>query len=151
MHPEGRKFESHSSHHIGTLDKSSYLLAALRHVNSDTVSMLVAVACRGSWMPGANEVFGCPGQDKFQNLSCLNFSKKFIRLPKFLSHLPKDFPPKNFLNSSPKIFDDFFKVIYYYLFFYKTGLLDAPRLDARGHHTICTPSASHWLVGSASE
>ena len=35
--PEGRRFESHSSHHAGTLGKS--FTAALWRVNFDTVSM----------------------------------------------------------------------------------------------------------------
>ena len=40
--PEGRRFESHSSRHVGTFGKSftHSLPVALRRVNSDTVSML---------------------------------------------------------------------------------------------------------------
>ena len=30
-----------------------------------------------------------------------------------------------------------------YLHFYKTGPLDAPRVDARGRRTVRTPSARH--------
>ena len=42
--PEGHRFESNSSRHVGTLGKSfthsSQLPVALQHVNSDTVSLL---------------------------------------------------------------------------------------------------------------
>src|SRR6218665_1778211 len=46
LRPEGREFESHSSHHVGTLGKSftRELPVALRRVNSDTVSVLLSVA-----------------------------------------------------------------------------------------------------------
>jgi len=41
LHPEGRMFKSHSSH-VGTVGNSfTELPVVLRHVNSDTVSMVL--------------------------------------------------------------------------------------------------------------
>ena len=45
-------------------------------------SHIESVVCRGSWMPGANEVLGCPGQEKSQN---------FLRGPEENLHFPKNF------------------------------------------------------------
>ena len=75
----------------------------------------VTVACRGSWMPGANEALGCPEPTRFldargraspeENLH--SQKKNSIHLKKFLTtffiHLP------NFLHFSRKILQFVFK------------------------------------------
>src|SRR6218665_3343964 len=75
---------------------------------------------RGSWMPGANEVLGCPGPTRFLDAR----------------------------GRSNKIYDDHSLVIYRDLFFLQNWVVGCPplRLDARGRHTVRTPlSARHWL------
>src|SRR6218665_1547578 len=44
-------------------------------VDRCVVSPVCAVACRRSWMPGANEVLGCPQVKNFS----INSSAKFLR------------------------------------------------------------------------
>jgi len=65
-----------------------------------------AVACRGSWMPGANEVLGCPQVKKNSgcpsypgcpepwtfSLTCYAFTLTFLHLPT-LKKLPRWMPP----------------------------------------------------------
>jgi len=55
------------------------------------------VACRGSWMPGANEVLGC-GLDK----SLKKFPEENLNFPTNFVNLKKTF------DSSSKISDDLF-------------------------------------------
>src|SRR6218665_1199509 len=58
----------------------------------------------------------CP-EENLHFSKMFHFVRKIVRLPKFLT------------------------TFFYHIFFYKTALLDVPRLDARGRRTIPTPSA----------
>src|SRR6218665_3945259 len=103
-----------------------------------------AVACRGCWMPGANEVLACP-RISFKQVPYKIFS---IRLAKFLTtflvvHL-------NFSNSCPKISDDFFNhspelftFSHQFLNFTKIRSLDAPSAASRPGNDIFLFSFSH--------
>src|SRR6218665_1626876 len=72
--------------------------------NNEPEHYFKAVACRGSWMPGANEVLGCPGQGK--SLNFLLSSRKSVFFLKISRFLKKKF------HSSPKISYNLFLVIY---------------------------------------
>src|SRR6218665_3978362 len=77
-------------------------------------SLMCAVGCRGSWMPGANEVFGCPPTKKLflRPNSCRKFLTTFFL---FLV-----------------IFPNFY-------FFFLNIFPDAPLiLDARGRSSLVT-------------
>ena len=64
-----------------------------------------AVACRGSWMPGANEVLGCP---QVKNLCLLTFFSHFSKfVPSFI----------NFFLDVPFILDA--RVVTFFLFIFK--------------------------------
>ena len=109
-------------------------------------SSLPAEACRGSWMPGSNEVPGCLPQIN-------TFLKSFTLISTF-SVISDDL-----LWEAPHILDSqSYNLSFFLLSIFKhlptllkkkSGSLDAPRLDARGRRnpapTVCTPLSSRFF------
>src|SRR6218665_1004078 len=88
------------------LHKSHILYSLPIHVHVFKVSYVTdAVACRGSWMPGTNEVLGC------SQITIYLLSSKKI----FLHSCPKNFT--TFFSHSKKILTTFFSPFsQFYLF-----------------------------------
>src|SRR6218665_3751390 len=87
---------------------------------------LYQLACRGSWMPGANEALGCPQVKNFfwQFIFWMPWAVTFFSLN--FKHLPLLFT-------------------YLLTLFQKTPSLDVPRLDARGRRTPLAPLSARHL------
>src|SRR6218665_2895267 len=100
----------------------------------------LAVVCRSCWMPGANEVLGCP--QNFQTTflvffiaSVVTFTKKsLLGCPPCLS---------SYTGNQPTSFSSFTFVSIDFLL--KSGPLHAPRVDARRCPTVRTLPPLHAI------
>ena len=110
------------------------------------------VACRGYWMPGTNEVLGCPRI--FSNKFLTKYSSRkfcfFSHLPKFLtfSHQFSNFTKIRSLDapsSASYLGQDIFLVLFSNLptFLYENWPLGCPQGVCPGRRTVRTPSARH--------
>src|SRR6218665_2801136 len=105
-----------------------------------------SVACRGCWMPEANEVLGCPR--KYFLFTPQTFRRPFLSVFKFQDNsLPGCLLPSDSRAASCPGNDIFLFIFAIYLhFLHKTGPLDAPQGGCPGPshrpHPLCTPLQS---------